>query len=399
MALLRRKTEDPAQPDRWPRVWLILCGIPALAAVAAYGLHRFWAGSWSLDPLLAVSPAMAGVGTTTVRRPVCWGAVMLAVAGAAAALSKAPLLSPVCVVPAAAVACVTGLSALGVGRSTLGKTGQRLADVTSVAEAAQRALLRPMPDQVGPLKLGVVYQAAAAEARVGGDLYEVADTRHGIRLIIGDVRGKGLDAIELAADVLGMFREVAHEVYTLAELARRLDVGLSRRRKRGFEEFVTALLVEVSPESGELSIYNCGHPAPVLLQWKGTGSKRRRSAALLEVPAPAPPLRLMSLGDTSGAGRTVAFTPGAALLLYTDGVTEARDAQQRFYPLTERLAHLAGEHRRGRRSGLLDRLRDDLIRHVGAPLEDDAALVLIQAPAAWDSALDGETTGSLWASA
>jgi hypothetical protein len=59
---------------------------------------------------------------------------------------------------------------------------QKLAHVTSVAEVVQRALLLPLPRRVGPLELEVVYLAAAAEARVGGDQYEVARTPFGIRL-------------------------------------------------------------------------------------------------------------------------------------------------------------------------------------------------------------------------
>ena len=114
-------------------------------------------------------------------------------------------------------------------RPSVAPVEQKLADVTSVADVVQRALLPPLPGRVGPLELQVVYLAAAAEARVGGDLYEVARTPFGIRLIVGDARGKGLEAVETAADVLGVFREVAHEVYTLAEMARRIDASLARR--------------------------------------------------------------------------------------------------------------------------------------------------------------------------
>ena len=149
---------------------------------------------------------------------------------------------------------------------------RRIADVTSVAEAAQRALLRPPPARLGPLGFDVVYLAAAAEAKVGGDLYEVTRTaEHGIRVIMGDVRGKGLGAVELAADVLGMFRELAHDACTLGELAARLDAGLGRSLGR-HEEFVTALLVEIDPESGRTSIFNCGHPAPLLIPAAASGA-------------------------------------------------------------------------------------------------------------------------------
>ena len=73
-------------------------------------------------------------------------------------------------------------------------------------------------------------------------------------------------------------------------------------------------------------------------------------------------------------------------MLYTDGVTEARDGRQVFYPLDERLAVLGASTpaiKSGDSVTLLELLRDDLLRHAGAPLEDDAALLLIRAPAAW----------------
>jgi hypothetical protein len=347
-------------------------------------------------PLLAVPPALAGIGAATPRRPLAYGAVMLLAAIAAAPFTTTP---EVPVVTTVSIVVVTLISASGGARG--GQENQRLADVTSVAEAAQRALLRPLPRQVGPLELGVVYLAAAAEARVGGDLYEVTRTQFGIRLIVGDVRGKGLDAVEIAADVLGVFREVAHEVYTLAEVARRIDASLARRPAAPLEEFVTAVLAEIDPVVGSLSIYNCGHPPPLVLrpaengpaengpvgdrsaESDGQAPARRLRVTPVEVPAPALPLRLMSLGDTSGAERTVPLQPGDALLLYTDGVTEARDARREFYPLEERVAEVAA--RAGGTDGdLLDRLREDLVRYVGAPLDDDAALLLARVSGPWD---------------
>ena len=258
-------------------------------------------------------------------------------------------------------------------RPRAGQQDQQFANVTSVAEAAQRAVLRPLPEQLGPLKLGVVYLAAAAEARVGGDLYEVTPHRdHGIRLIIGDVRGKGLGAVEVAADIIGRFREVAHSVGTLNEVAYRLDAGLSRRWGQ-YEEFVTALLAEIDPDRGKLTILNCGHPPPILISPED-------GVTVLEVRAPAPPLGLLTLGSDAGAKEVFTFKPNDQLLLYTDGVTEARDASREFYPLDERVKALAPQAQpkadaRRARSGaptarvptLLDLVRDDLLRYVGAP--------------------------------
>lgn len=396
--LARGRSAVRAAP--WPARWLTLCALPAVAALIALATSSAWDGQLLL-PLLAVPPALAGIGAATPRRPLVYGAVMLLVAIAAAPFTTT---AEVPVVTTVSILVVTLISASGGARG--GQENQRLADVASVAEAAQRALLRPLPRQVGPLELGVVYLAAAAEARVGGDLYEVTRTQFGIRLIVGDVRGKGLDAVEIAADVLGVFREVAHEVYTLAEVARRIDASLARRPAAPLEEFVTAVLAEIDPAAGSLTIYNCGHPPPLVLspgengpggkgpggngpagtrpgESDGQGPARRLRVTPVSVPAPALPLRLMSLGDTSGAERTVPLQPGDALLLYTDGVTEARNARREFYPLEERVAEMAAGAG-GADGDLLDRLRDDLVRYVGAPLDDDAALLLARVSGPWD---------------
>jgi serine phosphatase RsbU (regulator of sigma subunit) len=376
--LARGRSAVRAAP--WQARWLTLCALPAVAALIALATSSAWDGQLLL-PLLAVPPALAGIGAATPRLPLAYGAVMLLAAIAAAPFTTT---AEVPAVTAVSILVVTLISASGGARG--GQENQRLADVTSVAEAAQRALLRPLPRQVGPLELGVVYLAAAAEARVGGDLYEVTRTQFGIRLIVGDVRGKGLDAVEIAADVLGVFREVAHEVYTLAEVARRIDASLARRPAAPLEEFVTAVLAEIDPAAGSLTIYNCGHPPPLVLspgESDGQGPARRLRVTPVNVPAPALPLRLMSLGDTSGAERTVPLQPGDALLLYTDGVTEARNARREFYPLEERVAEVAA--RAGGADGdLLDRLRDDLVGYVGAPLDDDAALLLARVSGPWD---------------
>jgi hypothetical protein len=367
-----------ARPRRpWKAWWLELSLAAVIVVVVIICTGNFWTAPLLLAPLLAVPPALAGIGAATVRRPLGYGAVcLLAAVIIALTASGATHWLPVATI--VAVICVTGMSVLGTTISA--QKEQQIANVISVAEAAQRAVLRPLPTQLGPLGLGVVYIAAAADAKVGGDLYDVSMTPYGIRLIIGDVRGKGLGAVEIAADVLGMFREVAHEVHTLGELARRLDAGLVRRWGQ-HEEFVTALFAEIDPDAGRLSIYSCGHPPPILISSGGV--------IVLEVPAPAPPLGLLTLGDGSGAARTLPFKPDDLLLFYTDGVTEARDGRRAFYPLDERLAILsAGSRGRGNASGLglLDLLRRDLLRHAGAPLDDDAALLLVRAPAAWPGA-------------
>ena len=375
--------------------WLELSALVLISVVLITCFTRPKGEPPMFAPLLAVPPALAGIGAATVRRPLAYGAVSLlaAVAVAFKPTMHAGWLPGVTMVT---VCIITVVATAGTAISL--RQERRIADVTSVAEAAQRALLRPPPARLGPLGFDVVYAAAAAEAKVGGDLYEaVATQEHGIRVIMGDVRGKGLSAVELAADVLGMFRELAHDACTLDALATRLDAGLGRGLGR-HEEFVTALLVEIDPESGQASIFNCGHPAPLLIPAAGGASTG--GVTFMEVPAPAPPLGLLALGDCSDAELSFALQPNDQLLLYTDGVTEARDAKRAFYPLPERVSALApkaSNRTAGKgvlksasngsaRPSLLDLIRADLHKHVGAPLDDDAALLLVRAPATWPGA-------------
>lgn len=389
----------PARPAAGPlgARWLELAVVIAAAATAIVCLTKAWPAPLPLVLLVAVPPALAGIGAASVLRPLAYGAAALITAAVVDAVLKGGITVATGEhqLPLAAAGAAVVSTALSLAGARLDgrpvpvdheQQEQQHADVASVAEAAQRALLSPLPEQLGPLKLGVVYLAAAAEARVGGDLYEVTHTEnYGIRLIIGDVRGKGLGAVEVAADIIGRFREVAHGVGTLNELAHRLDAGLSRRWGQ-YEEFVTALLAEIDPDRGTLTILNCGHPPPLLV------SQADGTVTDLEVRAPAPPLGLLTLGSDAGAKRVYAFKPNDQLLLYTDGVTEARDASREFYPLDERVKALAPQAqpklgRSGRNRGtvptLLDLVRDDLLSYVGAPPDDDAALLLVRAPAAW----------------
>ncbi|HEX2312509.1 MAG TPA: PP2C family protein-serine/threonine phosphatase [Thermomonospora sp.] len=247
---------------------------------------------------------------------------------------------------------------------------RELADLRRVADTVQRALLRPVPRRVGGVRAEVRYLAADARATVGGDLYDVLGTPFGTRLIIGDVSGKGLDAVSRAADVLGAFRELARHEPSLSGVAVRLD-ALVRDRPSIGEDFVTALLVGLPPGGGPAEIVHCGHPPPLLL---------RDGTATFAAPlVPAPPLGLLDLAGDWCAAEPLPFRPGDRLLFYTDGVNEARDAHGDFYPLERRAAALLRADEDTPPALFLERLERDLLRHTGGTLTDDAALLLVQA--------------------
>jgi len=238
----------------------------------------------------------------------------------------------------------------------------RLHRVQSVAEAAQRALLRPVPRVVGRFGFAVRYRAAAEEASIGGDLYEVLETPHGVRVLLGDVRGKGLGAVDMAARTLGAFREAAYDAPTLAEVGARVDASLCRQI--GGEDFVTAVLVELCPDKAEMHVLTRGHPSPLLI----------RGGVVTEVVAePGLPLGMWPHAPEQPAPVRLPFAAGDVLLLHTDGVTEARDAAGGFYPLAERLTGRVVEGP----AALLDAVEQDLLAHVGGKLEDDAAMLAV----------------------
>ncbi|WP_407560343.1 PP2C family protein-serine/threonine phosphatase [Streptomyces sp. 184] len=263
--------------------------------------------------------------------------------------------------------CVIGALAIGMN-VLIRRNYRRLASVRHVAVAAQRAVLPNPPAGFGALRVAARYQAADADARIGGDLYAVQEGPYGVRCIVGDVRGKGLEAVESVAVVIGAFREAAEEEPGLDGVARRLERALQREEtgRSGLdrvEGFTTAVLAEVDRDGGALRLLNRGHPAPVLLGSDG-------AARMLQPYEHALPLGMGDLGTWPDELTEVAFPPGASLVLFTDGVTEARNQEGVFY---DPLEHLDGRVFDGPHE-LLDTLLDDVTRYTGGRVADDMAL-------------------------
>ncbi|MFB7229776.1 PP2C family protein-serine/threonine phosphatase [Streptomyces fimicarius] len=255
------------------------------------------------------------------------------------------------------------------------RRAKELTQVRYVSEAAQRVVLPPLPGKLGPLRAAALYLAAEAEARIGGDLYAAVRTGSGTRLIIGDVRGKGMTAVNDAALLLGAFRVAAHRRAGLPELVTYLDRSVCwdlvepGEAGRFGETFITATVVDIPDRSGPVRMVSCGHPPPVVL--------RGGRPTTMEARRPAPPLGLGELAHPRYHVESFPFEPGDVLLLYTDGVTEARDATGAFYPLTDRITGW----RESDPDAFLDRFRRDLLHHVGGHLNDDAAMIAVTRPA------------------
>ncbi|WP_328428900.1 PP2C family protein-serine/threonine phosphatase [Streptomyces sp. NBC_00443] len=248
---------------------------------------------------------------------------------------------------------------------------RELQQVRKVAGAAQSALLRPLPARIDGLDVAAAQLSADRSACVGGDLYEVIATEHGVRAVMGDVRGHGISAIGTVAAVLGSFREAVHDEPDLGAVLGRLDRALARHLRSSddpvSEEFVTVLLLEIG-QDGEITALNCGHPWPYLLSG--------RTVEPLARADPLPPLGPFPLPPEPTPLPCGSLLPGESLVLYTDGVEDARDARGRFFSLR---AALIGTVRNPpiTPQTVLRTLFTALIRHTrGRPADDIALLVL-----------------------
>ncbi|MEU6011040.1 PP2C family protein-serine/threonine phosphatase [Streptomyces sp. NPDC047453] len=250
--------------------------------------------------------------------------------------------------------------------------GRELAQVRTVSEATQRALLRPLPHRIGPLWVASVYLAAEEQALIGGDLYAAVRTKGATRLIIGDVMGKGLTAVGDAALLLGAFREAGHRQSSLPGLVAYLDHSVRWNLAEPTDQeapgecFITAAVIDIPDALPQIRMVTCGHPPPLLL--------RDQQAMPLRATNPAPPLGLGELTIPDYHVDTFTLLPGDLLLLHTDGVVEARNGSGAFYPLVDRVAAWA----QGSPPELVHHLSEDLLAHVGGRLTDDAAMIAIQ---------------------
>ncbi|WP_328886773.1 PP2C family protein-serine/threonine phosphatase [Streptomyces sp. NBC_00316] len=266
------------------------------------------------------------------------------------------------------VATVTGIAAFL--NRLLCHREMQLQSVRYIAAAAQRAVLPHPPERIGPLRFAARYEAAQTDAQIGGDLYAVVDTPFGVRCVIGDVRGKGMEAVRVVAICVGTFREAALQEPSLTGLVERLEraVTLDARQSGSLielEGFITGVFAEFPRRGNEFRLVNRGHPAPLLFLGD--------TAQYVEPGRPGLPLGLAALGAGPKCVDTVAFPEGASLLLYTDGLTEARDETGTFYDPVGRFAG----HRYPGPGALLDALLADVHRHTGGRRTDDMALLAI----------------------
>ncbi|MEU0003804.1 PP2C family protein-serine/threonine phosphatase [Streptomyces sp. NPDC006314] len=321
-------------------------------------------------PFLTAAPLIAAP-LSSLRTTVLTG--LMALASVYAVHAQAGDHPAVAAVTDVVTVATVALLAVAINR-VVRRGDRRLASAREIAEAAQRAVLPEPAARIGGFEIAACYEAARQDAFIGGDLYAVQDSPYGVRLVVGDVRGKGLGAVAAVAVLIGAFREAAEQESTLEAVAERLERALAREGTRrdgidALEGFTTAVLAELPHGEGVVRVVNRGHPPPLLLHADGT-------LRTLTAYEPALPLGMGDLGMWPDRTLEAGFPSGATLLLHTDGLSEARDAHGRFYEPERRLAGRVFPDP----GALLDRLAEEVRRHTGGGMADDMALLAVRQP-------------------
>ena len=210
------------------------------------------------------------------------------------------------------------------------------------------------------------YRPAGTGDEVGGDFYDVFQIGPGDWVVaVGDVRGKGVDAAAVTALARYTIRAGAVSLQRPSEVLRLLNDVLIRHAS---DRFCTVSLVRVKRPNGSwLGTVSCGgHPLPLLAR-KGDRAEPVGVFGLLLGDFEEPKLH----------DREFVLAPGDALLLYTDGVTEARGSKEFFGE--ERLEE-ALERNAGSAKGLTERLLDTVLTFQDGLPRDDIVIVALQVP-------------------
>jgi PAS domain S-box-containing protein len=194
---------------------------------------------------------------------------------------------------------------------------------SEIARVLQRSLLPPHLPEIPGVEVGAEYLSVEEASEVGGDFYDLINTvEDGWICAIGDVRGKGVEAASVTALARYTIRAVTLKNDRPSEVLAALNEAMLRQLPE--DRFCTAACVRLEPQDGsagvEADVSRAGHPPPLLVRSGGEVEEVGCSGRVLGVFPDA------ELRDTS-----LRLMPGEALVLYTDGVTEARSPEGDFF--------------------------------------------------------------------
>jgi len=229
--------------------------------------------------------------------------------------------------------------------------------------------MRLVPE--APLSLGAWRAEGRLEPakQVGGDLFDyfVLDAERAA-VVIADVSGKGVPAALLVSTVASSVRAFADGVHSPRQVVEQVNRAAVRSSAGG--KFVTFFYAELDHAHGNIRYVNAGHNFPRL---------RRASGELVTLEKGGMPLGLFE-GLPYESGEQ-SFAPGDALLLFSDGISEAVDGFNQEYG-EDRLDALWKQHGAGSGAAVLQLVFDDVIRFRGAAPQNDDMTMVVVSPAA-----------------
>jgi PAS domain S-box-containing protein len=229
----------------------------------------------------------------------------------------------------------------------------------------QQALAPPKPVTSSGYRVGSVYLPAFPGEQIGGDFYDVFKTESGgIGIVIGDVAGKGVEAAALAAAARSTVRSFAYELSSPGDALFHANTVLESQ-ELGSGRFATVFLVAIDPPTGRLSYARAGHPSAAI---------RRAGGRVEFLEQGGLPIGLLA-GQVYGTFED-RLDPGDKIILYTDGIMEARRDVELF--------GLAGiiralvNHGSGTSEEMAAGLLEDAREWADGWLRDDVAILVVE---------------------
>ncbi len=240
----------------------------------------------------------------------------------------------------------------------------------NLAETLQRSFMPSVGTRLKNFDLGQTYLPALKEANVGGDFFDVFRLPDGrVALLMADVSGKGLPAAIQTAMVKYMLRAYAVEDPSPAAVLDRLNRGICAFIDPDL--FISAFYGVLCPDTGEMQYANAGHDSPLL------ALKEYQYCTSLDITGPVLGLE----PAVSYFTRSHRLAPGDLLLLYTDGITNARRGGELYG--RERLEALLTELAGGKPDRIVSQIYRTVRAFAEGDLHDDCALLALKAKEVW----------------
>lgn len=241
---------------------------------------------------------------------------------------------------------------------------------SNIAEVLQRSLLPKPIDVTKGLDVGLKYRSATRGALLGGDFFDYFSLDDGrFVAVIGDVSGKGLSAAIDTAMVKYAVSSLATVMPEPSQVVPAVNRVVASRIAKG--RFITMLYMLIEPDTGMVTIASAGHPPPVLM----------RSAGGCEIVGADnfPGVALGIVEDAEYSALNLTLQDGDSILMYTDGLTEARSASNRSDMYGEgRILDFLSKPGSAEPAAIVDRLYGDVDRFSGGHLDDDLAIMAVR---------------------